>query len=84
MICRKCGEKNILVTEIGNHHCKGELHYSARLAEVSQELTDLKALVRELIEQWDYSKDVGLDDYIEQLKQACTLANKDSKEDSDD
>ena len=44
-----------------------------------QELAELKALVRELIEQWDYSKDVGIDDYIEQLKQACTLAN-DSKE----
>ena len=80
MICKKCGEKNILVTEIGNHHCKGELHYSARLAEVSQELTDLKVLVRELIEQWDYSKDVGLQDYIDKLKQACTLANGNSKE----
>ena len=58
-------------------------HYTDEYVEkLEKELTELKALVGELIEQWDYSKDIGIDDYIEQLKQACTLANTDSKEDT--
>ena len=53
---------------------------SPEVSRLEQELAELKKLAGELIEQWNYSKDVGIDDYIEQLKQAVTLANKDSKE----
>jgi len=56
-------------------------HYTDEYVEkLEKELTELKALVKELIEQWDYSKDVGLQDYIDKLKQAVTLASGDSKE----
>jgi len=54
-------------------------YYCTGCQEKEQELTELKKLAWDLIEQWDYNKDVGLQDYIDKLKQAVTLANKDSK-----
>ena len=55
-------------------------YYCTGCQEKEQELTELKKLAWDLIEQWDYNKDVGLQDYIDKLKQAVTLAN-DSKDD---
>ena len=56
-------------------------YYCTGCQEKEQELTELKKLAWDLIEQWDYNKDVGLQDYIDKLKQAVTLANDSKEED---